>query len=155
MQRLMHAFKYDGNQELGAYLGQLMGQSLVLSNRFSYLDALVPLPLFKSKERTRGFNQAKILCDGIAGVLGVPILNHVVQRTVHTDSQTKKGRIERWQNMEGRFALCDGQQLEGKHILLVDDVITTGATLEACGKEIMKQNNVQVSIATLCFSSGF
>jgi ComF family protein len=152
MQHLMHQFKYKGNKELGLYLGQLMGFAFAGSNRFSFVDALVPLPLHRSKEHKRGFNQAALLCEGIATVLKKPVLKDAVTRRGSTESQTKKGRIQRWQNMEGRFEIGQTKALEGRHILLVDDVITTGATLEACGRELLKAENIQLSIATLCFS---
>lgn len=153
MQTLMHGLKYKGNKELGLYLGRLMGHALNSSNRFRYVDALIPLPLFPSKERKRGYNQATVLCEGIAEVLEKPVLKNIVIRTTHTDSQTKKSRVQRWQNMEGRFELVDANAIKDKHILLVDDVITTGATLEACGSELIEAKNVQLSIATLCFSN--
>lgn len=152
MQHLMHQFKYKNNKEIGLYLGKLMGFALAASNRFSFVDALIPLPLHKSKEHKRGYNQAAILCEGIAGVLGKPVLKNIVVRPEQTETQTKKGRVQRWQNMEGKFALNNNTAIEGKHVLLIDDVITTGATLEACGREILKAGNVQLSIATLCFS---
>jgi ComF family protein len=153
MQRLMHAFKYKGNKDLGFFMGKMMGHELASSNRFLQVDALVPLPLFPSKERKRGYNQATVLCEGIAEILKKPVLKDAVVRTMHTESQTKKNRVERWQNMEGRFQLANKEAIAGKHILLVDDVITTGATLEACGHEILKGKDVALSIATLCFSS--
>lgn len=153
MQTLMHGLKYKGNKELGIYLGRLMGHAFENSNRFRYIDALIPLPLFPSKEKKRGYNQATILCEGIAEVLEKPILKDVIIRTTHTDSQTKMNRVQRWANMEGRFELVNPQAIKGKHVLLVDDVITTGATLEACGACIMEAENTQLSIATLCFSS--
>jgi ComF family protein len=154
MQELMHQFKYRRAKELGAYLGGLMGNALADSNRFSLVDVLVPLPLYKDKERKRGYNQATILCEGIATALGKPVLKDAVLRLSHTESQTTKNRIERWQNMEGRFEVADAKGLEGKHVLLVDDVVTTGATLEACGRAILEVPNVQLSLATLCYSSG-
>lgn len=154
IQRLMHSFKYKNNKELGLYLGTLMGQALFESNRFTDVDALIPLPLFASKERKRGYNQATVLCEGIAEILKKPLLKDVVIRTQHTETQTKKNRIERWQNMEGRFELVNTKAIEGKHVLLVDDVVTTGATLEACSTELFLAEGVQLSIATLCFSSG-
>lgn len=154
MQHLMHQLKYRGNKEVGRYLGALMGQSLSCSNRFSIVDMLVPLPLFKMKEKKRGYNQAAVLCEGMAVEMQRPVRTDVIIRSSHTDSQTKKGRIERWKNMEGRFAVPNPKAIEGKHVLLVDDVITTGATLEACALELLKIPGVQLSIATLCFSSG-
>lgn len=153
MQHLMHSFKYRGNKDLGFYLGQLMGELLSESNRFRYVDALVPLPLFASKERKRGYNQATVLCEGIASVLNKPVLAKVITRTNYTESQTRKSRIERWMNMEGRFRLKDPDLVRDKHILLVDDVVTTGATLEACANELLKTENILLSLATLCFSS--
>ena len=152
IQNLMHQLKYRGNRDLGLFLGTLMGTGLGASNRFSFIDALVPLPLFAARERKRGYNQAMILCEGIAGIMNKPILKEVIIRTTNTESQTKKGRTERWQNMEGKFELIHPAAIEGKHVLLIDDVITTGATLEACGSELLKVQNVQLSIATLCFS---
>jgi predicted amidophosphoribosyltransferase len=93
------------------------------------------------------------LCDGIADVLQKPVLKDVVQRMAHTESQTKKSRAERWQNIEGRFAITDPGQLAGRHVLLVDDVVTTGATLEACGRALLEIEGVQLSIATLCIAA--
>ena len=153
MQHLMHQLKYRGNKELGLYLGRLMGYALAASNRFRYVDALVPLPLFPTKERKRGYNQATVLCEGIASVLQKPVLKDAVIRTTHTESQTKKNRVERWLNMEGRFELQRPSAIEQKHLLLVDDVVTTGATLEACGAVLLEASNVQLSVATLCFSN--
>jgi ComF family protein len=153
MQHLMHQFKYKGNKEIGLYLGRLMGNTLAASNRFMYVDALIPLPLFKSKEHKRGFNQATVLCQGIAAVLNKPVLNEVVCRNTSTETQTKKGRVDRWLNIEGRFSLINEKEIKGKHVLLVDDVVTTGATLEACGRELLKAENLRLSVATLCFSS--
>ncbi len=152
MQTLMHEFKYRGNKDLGLQLGKMMGDSLCRSRRFN-VDALIPLPLFDSKERRRGFNQATVLCEGIAENLKVPVLKGAIVRSTHTDTQTKKGRIDRWLNMEGRFVLNDASALAGKHVLLVDDVVTTGATLEACGAELLKSGNIQLSIATLCYAA--
>jgi ComF family protein len=152
MQHLMHQFKYRGNKELGLQLGRMMGNSLKRSGRFD-ADALIPLPLFASKEKRRGFNQSLILCQGIADSLQIPVWNDVIIRSQHTDTQTKKGRIERWQNMEGKFILARPAMTVGRHLLLVDDVITTGATLEACGSELVKAPDVRISVATLCFAA--
>lgn len=153
MQRLMHQFKYRGNKELGIFLGRQMGKSLIETSRFSTIDALVPLPLFNAKERKRGFNQATVLCEGIADVLQKPLFKNNVIRTAHTESQTKKNRMERWQNMEGRFDVMKAHNLSGKHLLLVDDVVTTGATLEACGRALLEVAGVRLSIATLYIAS--
>lgn len=149
MQHLMHQFKYKGNRELGIQLGRMMGEQIMNSGRFD-ADALVPLPLFPAKEKRRGYNQATVLCQGIAERMKIPILDKAITRPQHTETQTKKGRIERWKNMEGKFILSDPDAIKNKHLLLVDDVVTTGATLEACGNELLKAENVRLSLATLC-----
>jgi ComF family protein len=153
MQHLMHQFKYKGNKDLGLQLGRMMGHALKSSARFYNINALVPLPLFPSKEKKRGYNQATVLCEGIAEVFSLPVLKDVISRPQHTETQTKKGRIERWRNIEGKFQLEKPEATRGKHLLLVDDVVTTGATLEACGAELLKADDVQLSIATLCIAS--
>ena len=152
MQELIHQFKYKSNKDLGLQLGRMMGESLKRSNRFN-VDALIPLPLFPAKEKKRGYNQATILCNGMAEYINVPVLNDVIIRPQFTETQTKKGRVERWLNMEGKFILKDQSVISNKHILLVDDVVTTGATLEACGTELLKAENVRLSLATLCYAS--
>ena len=153
IQNLIHELKYKGNRKAGMYLGNLMGTSLLKSNRFSNIDMLVPLPLFAKKEIKRGYNQAMVLCEGIAEVVNLPIITKNIIRIVHTETQTKKGRIERWENVEKSFTAKDPSALKGKHILLVDDVITTGATMEACGAEILKADDTKLSIATLAFAT--
>ena len=152
MQHLMHQFKYKGNKELGLQFGRMMGDQLRRSNRF-HVDALIPLPLFPAKEKRRGYNQATVLCNGIAEHLKIPVFDKVILRPQHTETQTKKGRVERWKNIEGKFILKDSKAISNKHVLLVDDVVTTGATLEACGIELLKAENTRLSIATLCVAS--
>lgn len=152
MQHLMHQFKYKGNKDLGLQLGRMMGDQIQKSGRFN-ADALMPLPLFPAKEKRRGYNQATVLCTGMAEVMNIPVLDKVIIRPQHTETQTKKGRIERWKNMEGKFILSDSMSIQNKHLLLVDDVLTTGATLEACGNELIQAENVRLSVATLCVAS--
>jgi ComF family protein len=153
VQHLMHQLKYKGNKDLGLQLGRLMGNALKNAAWFNEIEALVPLPLFPSKEKKRGYNQATVLCEGIAEILSLPVLNKVITRPQHTETQTKKGRIERWKNIEGKFLLMDPLAIQNKHLLLVDDVVTTGATLEACGNELLTAENVKLSVATLCLAS--
>lgn len=152
MQHLMHQFKYKNNKDLGLQLGRMMGEQLYKSGRFE-VDGLIPLPLFPVKERRRGYNQATVLCEGMAKAMNVPVLDKVITRPQHTETQTKKGRIERWRNIEGKFILTDADTIRNKHLLLVDDVVTTGATLESCGNELLQGENVRLSVATLCVAS--
>jgi ComF family protein len=153
LQQLLHQFKYRGHQRLGLYLGRRMGTMFVNNPRFKDVEGLVPLPLFPAKERRRGYNQALVLCKGISEVWQQPIISNAVVRVTDTESQTQKSCIERWQNMEDRFQLKVPAALANKHVLLIDDVVTTGATLEACGHAIQKAENTRLSIATLCISA--
>lgn len=153
VQNLIHELKYKGNKSIGKYMGNLIGQSLEQSNRFRNIDALIPLPLFEKKEKQRGYNQAKILCEGIKEVLNASIIEKNVIRKIPTETQTRKGRIQRWENVADTFLILNPEELNGRHVLLVDDVITTGATLEACGAAILKSGNTQLSIATLAMAT--
>lgn len=151
LQHLLHQAKYKGDKELCVYLGTLMGGQLAQSHWIETVDALVPLPLFAEREKARGYNQSYLICKGISEAVNKPVLQHAVIRSSATESQTRKNRVLRWQNMEGRFALTS-TETEGAHLLLVDDVITTGATLEACGRTLLQSPGTNLSIATLCFS---
>ena len=152
IQQLIHQLKYKGNIAIGNYLGELMGKTLLASNRFNTIDALIPLPLYPDKERKRGYNQAAIICDGMSAIMNVPVIKSIVLRQRYTDTQTKKHRTERWENVAGSFSIKDESKLRGKNLLLVDDVVTTGATLEACGTMMAGIDKVTLSIATLAHS---
>lgn len=151
VQNMIHEFKYRGNKKAGHYFGKLMGKSLLESDRFN-VNIIVPLPLFEKKEKLRGFNQAEILCNGISEIINKPVIRKNVIRKIFTETQTKKHRLERWKNVEGIFFVKDPEELEGKHILLVDDVITTGATIDACGSEILKIKNATLSVASFAIA---
>src|SRR5690606_25041867 len=124
-----------------------LGTRIKKNNR--HADILVPIPLHKKKEYQRGFNQAKLICEGMAEVLQIPIDSQAVKRIRFTTSQTNKTREERMDNVKDCFKVPDPTLLEGKHILLVDDVLTTGATLSSCAGELLKVEGVQVSVATI------
>jgi ComF family protein len=153
IQELIHQLKYKGNQAIGYFLGELMGKSLLNSNRFKNLDYLIPLPLYPEKERKRGFNQATIICNGLSARMNVPVLKDNVIRQRFTETQTKKHRRERWENVADSFLVKDPSLLNDKNILLVDDVVTTGATLEACGHTIAQSANVTLSVAALSMAT--
>jgi ComF family protein len=153
IQELIHQLKYKGNQDIGYFLGQLMGNNLLNSNRFKNIDFLIPLPLFPEKERKRGFNQATVICNGISAQMNIPVMKDNVIRRRFTETQTKKHRTERWENVADSFQVKDHTLLSDKNILLVDDVVTTGATLEACGLAIAQSANVKLSVATLSMAT--
>lgn len=152
LQNLLHAFKYKSNKDVGYYLGTQMAQQIKGCERFSNIHVLIPLPLFASREKKRGYNQATILCNAMSNELQIPVVNNAVIRGAATNTQTHKTRAERWDNMDGKFILINEEAIQNKHILLVDDVVTTGATLEACGKELLKAPGSQLSILTLAYA---
>jgi ComF family protein len=152
IQHLIHQFKYKGNKNIGYYLGELMGKSLLNSHRFLDIDVIIPLPLFAGKEHQRGYNQAAVICNGVSAVMNIPIITNNVVREKSTETQTKKHRTERWENVAESFIIKNAAALQGKSILLIDDVITTGATLEACAHKILLINDVQLSIATIAIA---
>jgi ComF family protein len=152
IQNIIVQLKYRGNKEIGVYLGKLIGNLLQNSPRFAGVDVLVPLPLNPRREKKRGYNQATAICNGIASVWNKPVSENNAIRKVYTETQTHKNRVSRWQNMDGIFAINDPSLLQNKHVLLVDDVVTTGATLEACGSEILKISGTTLSIATLAYT---
>jgi ComF family protein len=153
IQHLIHQLKYKGNKEIGFYMGELMGSSLLNSNRFNNVDALIPLPLYPDKERKRGYNQAAVICEGMSATMNVPVIKNNVIRQRFTETQTRKHRTERWQNVAGSFVVSNPSALKGKNILLVDDVITTGATIEACGSVILQCEGAALFVASLAYAA--
>lgn len=153
LQHLIHQLKYKGNKEIGVYLGELMGEALLNTNRFKNLDAIIPLPLYPDKERKRGYNQAAVIAEGLSLKMNIPVIINNVNRMRFTETQTKKHRAERWENVAGSFVVKRPNELKGKNILLVDDVITTGATLEACGSVLLQAEGVKLFIATLAHAA--
>lgn len=152
VRQLLHELKYQSNTEVGYFFGRRMGQAMLQSNRYLDLDALIPLPLHERKKRTRGYNQAELIASGISEILNIPVLNSVISRPSQNETQTHKNRSERWQNTSGKFKVTKGINLERKHILLIDDVVTTGATIESCATELL-QLNASISIATVAYTS--
>lgn len=152
MQQVLHAFKYKGNKDLGRMLGRMMGQRLRETERFGDIDALAPVPLHKTRERARGYNQSVVICEGMAEIMGLPVIANAVSRLTPTGTQTHRNRIERWQYMEGMFTLVRPDAVAGRHLLLVDDVITTGATMEACARALLQAGNVRLSVAALAWA---
>lgn len=151
VQQLIHQIKYKNQKNLAVYLGKMMGLELRFSGKFRDLDMVVPLPLFKSREKQRGYNQAALLAQGVSDVLSLPCSENLVSRIRASSTQTRKSREDRWKNVDGLFAMTGSPPPEG-HILLVDDVITTGATLDACANVLLKSPGIRVSIMTLAYA---
>lgn len=149
LQHLLHRLKYSGKQEIGSYLGRCFGQRLLDSGRITDIDIIIPVPLHKAKQAQRGYNQSLLIAQGMSEVLGIPAADDLLIRVRDTKSQTKKTRTERVNNMTDAFEVKNKGALKGKHILLCDDVLTTGATLEACALALLKEENVKISIATI------
>jgi ComF family protein len=147
-QKLLHKLKYKGQKEIGYELGKMIGYDL-LNSPFVESDVIIPVPLHKSKFRKRGYNQSEYIAKGIAEIMGNPVDTDSLYRAIANPTQTKRHRYERWINVEGIFVLNNPERIANKHILLVDDVITTGATLEACTNALLQAENVQVSIVAL------
>ena len=149
--RILYELKYKNHPEIGVVMGRMMAKELMKSGLFEDIDALVPVPLAKKRERERGYNQSLELAKGVSEVTGLPIANLVIRRTKFVGSQTKRGRWERNENVEHVFELVD-DNISDQHLLLIDDVVTTGATVIACAKEMQKASNVRISVLALGFA---
>lgn len=147
-QGMMHKFKYHGYKEIGFVLGKALGNQLK-NSFFNQVDVIIPVPLHKSKLKKRGYNQSEWIANGLSETLQKPVDVKSFIRSVATETQTRKSRFERWKNVKNIFKITNEKALEGKHVLLVDDVVTTGSTLEACTNVILKVKNTKVSIAAL------
>jgi len=152
-QKLIHSIKYRGMKELGYVSGRRFGGMLTESDGFKTVDVVVPVPLHPGKEKKRGYNQSEWIARGIAESLHKPLSCCNIQRVKNTATQTRKSRFGRWQNVEGIFRVKHPEAWIKKHILLVDDVVTTGSTLEACAREILKIAGTRVSVSTLAYAA--
>jgi ComF family protein len=152
IQNLVKQLKYKNNPEAGIFLGKLLGGQIANSRRFDDVDVIIPLPLNEKRLFKRGYNQASVIVKGITSVWNRPVNEDAVERILFTETQTNKDRVSRWKTMEQVFMVTQPSLLSNKHVLLVDDVVTTGATLEACGSAILKVPNVKLSVATAAFT---
>ena len=153
VQQLIHGLKYKGCRENGIFMGQEIGKSLEKAPDYQGIDYIIPIPLHPKKEKLRGYNQSQIIAEGISEVMNIPIASNFMSRSVFTDTQTKKSREDRWNNVKDIFVLKNQESLIGKHVLLVDDVITTGATLMSAGKALMQVDGIKISVATVACAS--
>ncbi len=149
VQHLLHQLKYQGRKEIGVKLGEIYGFDLKQSTLFNTVDLVIPVPLYLKKEKKRGYNQSTTFAQGLSKSMGITTDTDTLARVKHSETQTKKNRFSRWENVHEIFVIREGIHLENKHVLLVDDVITTGATIEACAQELNKIKNIKISIASI------
>lgn len=150
--QILHQLKYGGQKEIGAIMGRYMASELLMSGFFEGIDVIIPVPLHKKKQQIRGYNQSEWIARGITAVTGIMVDTETVVRHKNTETQTRKSAYERWENVDGIFELHRAEFLAGKHILLVDDVLTTGATTVACASCLMAQEGVKISVLTLAMA---
>ena len=147
-QKLIHGLKYEGRKDIGLETGKMFGTEL-RGSVFELADFLVPVPLHSKKQRKRGYNQSEIIAEGVGIMLGKEVQKDILVRIEFTGTQTSKSRYDRFGNVTGNFRVLNPEKCHGKHILLIDDVVTTGSTLEACAEVLLKENASRVSVATL------
>ena len=152
-QHLLHSLKYKGVRDIGVELGRNFGNELNQTSYFDDVDLIVPVPLHPKKEKKRGYNQSFAIAEGLSGAIHKPVESKVLIRKHFSQTQTRKGRFARWENVSELFDVKNLVTFEGKHILLVDDVVTTGSTLEACAQAVLKCPGAKVSIVTLAYST--
>ncbi|MGL4519082.1 MAG: ComF family protein [Phocaeicola sp.] len=152
VRKLLFELKYYHNPTIGNWLGRVMAQELLPHGFFKQIDYLIPVPLHKKREKQRGYNQCLMLAQGVSAVTKIPILPTLLQRTNYNETQTNKGLYERWVNVQNLFTLTSEFELTDKHILLIDDVFTTGATIVACADAFCHIKKLRISVLTLAYA---
>ena len=152
VQQLIHNLKYRGHEDIGVFLGQWLGGELKRCNAYKDIDVVIPVPIHKQKLKQRGYNQVAKFAIEISKALNVEYFDNCLVKISHTESQVRKKRFARWQIHNEQFSIKNSTLIEGKHILLVDDIITTGATLESCISILKTVQNVKISIATMAIA---
>ncbi len=149
----IHHLKYKNKPDIGLLIGREFGRKLRDSEAFKTIELVLPVPLHPKKERLRGYNQSALFAQGLAEAMDVPMMSKVLLRKHFTETQTRKKRMERFQNVEEVFVVEHPESIEGKHVLLADDVLTTGATLEVCGQRLLEVKGTRLSCATIAIAS--
>ena len=149
LQTLIHELKYNNKPNIGNLLGSLFGEDLLGSNFLQPIDVIVPVPLHPKKMILRGYNQAEAFAHGISKTTSIPVSVNELIRVINNPTQTKRSKTQRWENVKGIFEVSNTDVFQNRHVLLVDDVITTGSTLEACANALLECSNVKISIATI------
>ena len=149
---LIYELKYKNHPEIGSIIGRMLAKEIQSSGFFDGIDGIVPVPLAKKRQRQRGYNQSEEIARGVSEITGLPVYKKVVRRNSFKGSQTNKGRWDRQENVEHVFELIDAAAVSNQHLLLIDDVVTTGATCIACAKALCQAGNVRISILSLGFA---
>lgn len=152
VQKVLHSIKYKSNTELAVQLGSWYAESLKDCKEITSSDVIIPVPLHKKKLRQRGFNQSEEFAKGLSKTFNIPLCSDNLIRNQFTNTQTRKKKFERWENVEGKFELKDWEMLRNKTILLVDDVITTGATIDACYQALAKAEGIKINVLSLAYA---
>ena len=152
VQNLMHQLKYNKRPEVGIRMGELYARQLIRTEGWKKADLIIPIPLHPLKRKKRGYNQSEQISRGMASVMNLPLSTQHLVRIGNTETQTKKSRYARYENLKDAFMINDASELVQKHIILVDDVMTTGATVEACSIELLKIEGLKVSICTIAYA---
>ncbi len=152
LQKMIHALKYEENKEVGIYLGKQIAYEIGESEFLKHIDYIIAVPLHPKKEKLRGYNQSMCIAKGIQEIMKTEIDSTTLQRTVDTESQTKKNKYSRWVNVGEVFQITDVEKLKNKHILVIDDVVTTGSTLESCAHTLQQIKGIKVSIVTIAIA---
>lgn len=152
VQHLIHDLKYRGHRDIGVFLGKWLGEELAQMEDYRGIDLVIPVPLHPSKLKQRGFNQVEDFGKEIATAIHAKYVDDILLKTTATQTQTLKGRISRWGKIEETLSIKNSSEAENKHILLVDDLVTTGATLEACAHKLQEIPGVKVSVATMAIT---
>ena len=147
--KVIHQLKYKNRPEIGLELGKEFGRRILLADHFTVPDMIIPIPLHYKKQHLRGYNQSYEFGKGIAQVLGIPIYDNILIKHTASTSQTNMNRLERLENVMNSFKIKQKEKIKGKHILLVDDIITTGATIEAAAQKLLKTQNLSLSLAII------
>ncbi len=153
VRELLFQLKYYGNQKIGYFMGRCMAKELISTGFFCGIDGIIPVPLHDKKRKSRGYNQSELLAEGISSVVRIPLLKDVLRRKQYTETQTHKSNYERWNNVQDVFESVSLERLSNKHVLLVDDVLTTGATLVACADALRGAEGIRISVLTLAWAA--
>lgn len=152
LQNILHQLKYKENTAAGEELGRLSGEAILKSDRFNAVDCIIPIPLHKKKLKKRGYNQCSFIGEKIAAVLDAEYNDYSLVKVTHNESQTRKSKYRRWLNVKTIFQIADPEAIKDKHVLLIDDVVTTGSTLESAAQTLLTVEGVRVSIFTVAFT---